>query len=75
MIIIIKLQGRAINFSPLSNSAQYSLVFGETSKASNASLAEARYAKMLQVIKKLVISWVLKSLRSLGLDSIKSTKK
>ncbi|ESW08103.1 hypothetical protein PHAVU_009G018600 [Phaseolus vulgaris] len=35
------IKGRAINFSPLSNSAQYSLVFGETSKASNASLAEA----------------------------------
>ncbi|XP_047170764.1 CO(2)-response secreted protease [Vigna umbellata] len=36
------IKGRAINFSPLSNSAQYPLVYGESSKTNESSLTEAR---------------------------------
>ncbi|KAL5189496.1 CO(2)-response secreted protease [Glycine soja] len=35
-------KGRAINFSPLSNSAEYPMIYGESAKAASTSLAEAR---------------------------------
>ncbi|XP_020236037.1 CO(2)-response secreted protease [Cajanus cajan] len=35
-------QGRAINFSPLSNSPQYPLIYAEAAKADNIDLIEAR---------------------------------
>jgi hypothetical protein len=42
-LVIFILQGQAINFSPLSKSADYPLITGESAKAAKADLAEARY--------------------------------
>ncbi|CAJ1973194.1 unnamed protein product [Sphenostylis stenocarpa] len=36
------IMGRAINFSPLSNSAEYPIIYSESAKASSSSLTEAR---------------------------------
>jgi len=46
-MIIIKLQGRAINFSPLSNSPEYPMVYGESAKAKRANLGTARYVRKI----------------------------
>ncbi|RDX76568.1 CO(2)-response secreted protease, partial [Mucuna pruriens] len=36
------IKGRAINFSPLSNSAEYPMIYGESGKANSTTLNEAR---------------------------------
>ncbi|XP_058756440.1 CO(2)-response secreted protease-like [Vicia villosa] len=41
-LAIVILQGRAINFSPLSKSAKYPLITEEAAKATTADLADAR---------------------------------
>jgi len=43
-LIIIKLQGRAINFSPLLNSPDYPMIYAESAARANISnITDARY--------------------------------